>query len=97
MFGVASVTAFFAVVADFVWFVSLMAVYGVFKCGFILLRPVLVQDVVGPRKTPSALGMMFGFLGISNMASYPFTGKRQIKRLVETPDMESAIRVQFPS
>ena len=65
MIGVASSTALISGAWLFEVFVALMVLYGVFDSGFVLLRAVVAEDLVGSDKASRGVGLMFGALGFA--------------------------------
>lgn len=74
MIGVASSTALISGAWLFEIFVALMVLYGAFDSGFVLLRAVVAEDLVGSDKASRGVGLMFGALGFAYLAGIPLAG-----------------------
>lgn len=75
MIGVAVSTSLISAASSFESFMALMAMYGVFDCSFVLLRPVVAEDLVGSDKASRGVGLMFGALGFAFLSGIPLAGK----------------------
>ena len=75
MVGVASSTALISGAWRFEIFVVLMVLYGVFDSGFVLLRAVVAEDLVGSDKASRGVGLMFGALGFAYLTGIPLAGE----------------------
>ena len=75
MIGVASSTALISGAWLFEIFVALMVLYGAFDSGFVLLKAVVAEDLVGSDKASRGVGLMFGALGFAYLAGIPLAGE----------------------
>lgn len=75
MVGVASSTALISGAWRFEIFIVLMVLYGVFDSGFVLLRAVVAEDLVGSDKASRGVGLMFGALGFAYLTGIPLAGE----------------------
>ena len=75
MIGVAASTCLLSAASSFQSFIALMAMYGAFDSGFVLLRPVVAEDLVGSSKASRGVGLMFGALGFAYLSGIQLAGK----------------------
>ena len=75
MVGVACSTALISAARGFEAFVGLMILYGAFDSGFVLLRAVVAEDLVGSDMASRGVGLMFGALAFAYLSGIPLAGK----------------------
>ena len=75
MIGVATSTSLISAASSFQSFIVLMVMYGAFDSGFVLLRPVVAEDLVGSDKASRGVGLMFGALGFAYLSGIQLAGK----------------------
>ena len=51
-----------------------MVLYGPFDSGFVLLRAVVAEDLVGSEKASRGVGLMFSALGFAYLSGIPLAG-----------------------
>ncbi|KAJ7370558.1 hypothetical protein OS493_031564 [Desmophyllum pertusum] len=74
MIGVATSTSLISVASSFESFIALMVMYGAFDSSFVLLRPVVAEDLVGSNKASRGVGLMFAASGFAYLAGIPLAG-----------------------
>ena len=74
MTGVACITCLISAASRFEVFVALMVLYGPFDSGFVLLRAVVAEDLVGSEKASRGVGLMFSALGFAYLSGIPLAG-----------------------
>ena len=75
MVGVACSTSLISAAWRFEAFVAAMVLYGAFDSGFVLLRAVVAEDLVGHGKASRGVGLMFGALAFAYLSGIPLAGK----------------------
>ena len=75
MIGVATSTSLISVASSFESFIALMVMYGAFDSSFVLLRPVVAEDLVGSNKASRGVGLMFAALGFAYLSGIPLAGR----------------------
>ena len=75
MIGVAISTSLLSSARSFHGFIGMMVIYGAFDSGFVLLRAVVAEDLVGRDQASRGVGIMFTVLGIAYCAGIPLAGK----------------------
>lgn len=75
MVGVACSTALISAARGFEAFVGLMVLYGAFDSGFVLLRAVVAEGLVGSDMASRGVGLMFGALAFAYLSGIPLAGK----------------------
>lgn len=75
MTGVACSTSLISGAWRFEVFLLLMVLYGAFDSGFVLLRAVVTEDLVGSKKSSRGVGIMFGALSLAYLAGIPLAGQ----------------------
>lgn len=74
MIGVAISTSLLSSARSFHGFIGMMVIYGAFDSGFVLLRAVVAEDLVGRDQASRGVGIMFTVLGIAYCAGIPLAG-----------------------
>ncbi|KAJ7356026.1 hypothetical protein OS493_027423 [Desmophyllum pertusum] len=74
MIGVATSTSLISAASSFQSFIALMVMYGAFDSSFVLLRPVVAEDLVGSNKASRGVGLMFAALGFAYLSGIPLAG-----------------------
>lgn len=75
MVGVAISTSLLSAAWSFQSFMGMMVIYGAFDSGFVSLKAVVAEDLVGSDQASRGVGIMFAVLGIAYCAGIPLAGK----------------------
>ena len=75
MVGVAISTSLLSAAWSFQSFMGMMVIYGAFDSGFVSLKAVVAEDLVGSDQASKGVGIMFAVLGIAYCAGIPLAGK----------------------
>ena len=75
MIRVAMSTSLLSAAWSFQSFIALMVTYGAFDSGFVLLRAVVAEDLVGSNQASRGVGLMFAVLGFAYLSGIPLAGK----------------------
>lgn len=74
MVGVAISTSLLSAAWSFQSFMGMMVIYGAFDSGFVSLKAVVAEDLVGSDQASRGVGIMFAVLGIAYCAGIPLAG-----------------------